>query len=129
MYQELPPTEDYAFIMTGSSYFSASRCTDAMKVAKKNVPDFYRVSMGAMFHDTELIKSTERLATMLVWEEPKSNGYYVIGADPAYGSSDWADRFCIQVYRVYADGLDQVAEYATSELNTYQFAWSSFIPC
>ena len=123
MYQEFPPTEDYAFIMTGSSYFSASRCTDAMKVAKKNVPDFYRVSMGAMFHDTELIKSTERLATMLVWEEPKSNGYYVIGADPAYGSSDWADRFCIQVYRVYADGLDQVAEYATSELNTYQFAW------
>ena len=123
MYQEFPPTEDYAFIMTGSSYFSASRCTDAMKAAKKNVPDFYRVSMGAMFHDTELIKSTERLATMLVWEEPKSNGYYVIGADPAYGSSDWADRFCIQVYRVYADGLDQVAEYATSELNTYQFAW------
>jgi len=48
---------------------------------------------------------------------------YVIGADPAYGSSDWADRFCIQVYRCYADGLDQVAEFATSELNTYQFAW------
>jgi hypothetical protein len=24
---------------------------------------------------------------------------------------------------VYADGLDQVAEFATSELNTYQFAW------
>jgi hypothetical protein len=49
--------------------------------------------------------------------------YYVIGADPAYGSSDWADRFCIQVYRVYADGLEQVATFATSELNTYQFAW------
>jgi hypothetical protein len=27
------------------------------------------------------------------------------------------------VFRVYADGLDQVAEFATSELNTYQFAW------
>ena len=55
--------------MTGSSYFSASRCTDAMKAAKKNVPDFYRVSMGAMFHDTELIKSTERLATMVVSDD------------------------------------------------------------
>ena len=48
-----------------------------------------------------------------------------VGADPAYGSSDWADRFCIQVYRCYADGLDRVAEFATSELNTYQFAWVS----
>jgi hypothetical protein len=79
--------------------------------------------MGQYFEDTELINSTERMATLKVWEEPIENAYYVIGADPAYGSSDWADRFCIQIYRCYADGLDQVAEFATSELNTYQFAW------
>jgi hypothetical protein len=29
----------------------------------------------------------------------------------------------VQVYRCYADGLDQVAEFCTSELNTFQFAW------
>ena len=123
MYQEFPPTEDYAFVMTGTSFFSNSRCTDAMKEAKSKLPDYYRYSMGAYFQDTEVMKSTERLATLKVWEEPIDNAYYVIGADPAYGSSDWADRFCIQVYRCYADGLDQVAEFATSELNTYQFAW------
>jgi len=27
------------------------------------------------------------------------------------------------VFRCYADGMDQVAEFATSEMNTYQFAW------
>ena len=123
MYQEFPPTEDYAFVMTGTSFFSNSRCTDAAKAAKTNVPDAYRYSMGAYFQDTEVIKSTDRLATLKIWEEPVDNGYYVIGADPAYGSSDWADRFCIQVYRCYADGMDQVAEFCTSELNTYQFAW------
>ena len=123
MYQEFPPTEDYAFVMTGSSYFSNARCTDAMKAAKKAEVDYYRVSLGQVFVDTELLRSTERLATMKVWQEPEVNGYYVIGADPAYGSSDWADRFCIQVYRAYADGLDHVAEFAISELNTYQFAW------
>lgn len=123
MYQEFPPTEEYAFVMTGSSYFSNARCTDAMKAAKKAEVDYYRVSLGQVFVDTELLRSTERLATMKVWKEPDVNGYYVIGADPAYGSSDWADRFCIQVYRAYADGLDHVAEFATSELNTYQFAW------
>lgn len=123
MYQEFPPTEDYAFVMTGTSFFSTTRCTEAAKEAKKLVPDHYRYAFGQLFQDTEVIKSTERLGTLTVWEEPVDTAYYVIGADPAYGSSDWADRFCIQVYRCYADGLDQVAEFATSEMNTYQFAW------
>ena len=123
MYQEFPPTEDYAFVMTGSSFFSTARCTDAMKEAKRSPFIPYRFSMGANFQDTTLIQSTERLATLKIWEEPVASAYYVIGADPAYGSSDWADRFCIQVYRCYADGMDQVAEFATSELNTFQFAW------
>ena len=123
MYQEFPPTEDYAFIMSGTSFFSTARCTDAAKDAKKKIPDMYRFVFGSNFEDTQLVQSTERLATLLIWEEPKPNGYYCIGADPAYGSSDWADRFCIQVYRCYADGMDQVAEFATAELNTYQFAW------
>jgi hypothetical protein len=123
MYQEFPPTEDYAFIMTGTSFFSNARCTDMMKIAKKIGCEYYRYSMGANFLDTEVLNSTERLATLKVWEEPVDTAYYVIGADPAYGSSDWADRFCIQVFRCYADGMEQVAEFATPEMNTYQFAW------
>lgn len=124
MYQEFPPTEDYAFILSGTSFFSTARATDAMKIAKKMNCDNYRYSMGANFQDTDCLKSTERLATLKVWEEPIDTAYYVIGADPAYGSSDWADRFCIQVFRAYADGMEQVAEFATSEMNTYQFAWA-----
>jgi len=123
MYQEFPPTEDYAFVMTGTSFFSNSRCTDAAKAAKKEQPDHFRYIFGQLFQDTEVVPSTERLGTLKIWEEPIDTAYYVIGADPAYGSSDWADRFCIQVFRCYADGLDQVAEFATSEMNTYQFAW------
>ncbi len=123
MYQEFPPTENYAFVMTGTSFFSNARCTDAAKAAKKMVPETYRYAFGQLFQDTEVLKSTERLATLKIWEQPIDTAYYVMGADPAYGSSDWADRFCIQVYRVYADGLEQVAEFATSEMNTYQFAW------
>ena len=123
MMQEFPPTEDYAFIMTGTSFFSTARCTDAAKIAKKISFDNYRYVFGANFQDTDVVKSTERLATLKVWEEPVDTAYYVIGADPAYGSSDWADRFCIQVFRCYSDGMEQVAAFATSELNTYQFAW------
>jgi hypothetical protein len=123
MYQEFPPTEDYAFVMTGTSFFSNAHCTDAMKVAKKITCENYRYSMGANFEDTQVLKSTDRLATLKIWEQPIDTEYYVIGADPAYGSSDWADRFCIQVFRCYADGMEQVAEFASPEMNTYQFAW------
>ena len=123
MYQEFPPTEDYAFVMTGTSFFSHTRCTESAKIAKKRDYANYRYAFGQVFQDTEVLPSTERLSQLKVWEEPVDTAYYVIGADPAYGSSDWADRFCIQVFRCYANGLDQVAEFATSELNTYQFAW------
>jgi len=123
MMQEFPPTEDYAFIQSGLGFFSTARCTDAVKIAKKINCEFYRYTFGSNFQDTNVVKSTERLATLCIWEEPIDTAYYVIGADPAYGSSDWADRFCIQVYRCYADGMEQVAEFATSEMNTYQFAW------
>jgi hypothetical protein len=124
MYQEYPPTEDYAFVSSGSQFFSNARLTDATKEAKKLRPDMYRYVMGAHFTDTQVVKSGEKLATLLVWQEPIDTAYYVIGADPAYGSSDWADRFCISVWRCYADGLEQVAEFASAEMNTYQFAWA-----
>ena len=123
MYQEFPPTEDYAFVMTGSSFFSNARITDAAKESKLLQFDAYRYAMGTNFEDTQVLKSREAVCTLKVWEEPIDTAYYVIGADPAYGSSDWADRFCISVFRCYADGMEQVAEFATSELNTYQFAW------
>ena len=48
---------------------------------------------------------------------------YTLGADPAYGSSDWADRFCLSLWRCYADKVEQVAEFATADCNHYQFTW------
>jgi hypothetical protein len=47
----------------------------------------------------------------------------VLGADPAYGSSDWADRFVISLWRCYADRMDQVAEFCTPDCLPYAFAW------
>lgn len=123
MYQEFPPTEDYAFIMSGSAFFSISRCTDMMRYARDQEAKYYRYVMSDQFYQTEVIETNEKLGTLKVWEEPYDSAYYAIGADPAYGSSDWADRFAIQVFRCYADGFEQVAEFVTHELTTYQFAW------
>lgn len=123
MFQDFPPTETHAFILSGSNFFSSEKCTDAMKEAKKASFTPYRFVLGENFEDTELKESHERFSNLKIWEYPKDNGHYVIGADPAYGSSEWADRFCVSVWRCYSDGLEQVAEFCTADCNTYQFAW------
>lgn len=124
MYQNFPPTEDYAFVKSGSSFFSGAKINDAFKALKKEQkPKMYRFVLRDNFEETELIECGEKNANFKVWEAPQPGAHYVIGADPAEGNSAWADRFCAQVYRCYADGLVQVAEFNTADCLTYQFAW------
>ncbi len=123
MFQEYPPTEDYAFVMTGSQFFSSQRLTDQMKIVEQKPFDVRRFVFGAAFEDTILAECSEKTATLKIWELPVMRGQYVIGGDPAWGSSEWADRFAINVSRCYADGIEQVAEFCTPEMNTMQFAW------
>lgn len=129
MFQEYPPTEEYAFQMSGSKFFLAGNLTDRMKLARVKPFDTYRFAFSDHFADTQLLDASPDFAQMKIWEPPKEGGYYAIGGDPAYGSSEWADRFCVQVYRCYADGMDQVAEYNTSEGDTTQFAWILLYLC
>lgn len=125
MMQEFPPTEDDAFVLTGSQFFTSDRISKAYRYVMDYEQDFksMKFMFSERFDETELRPTTPMNAELKIWQMPKKGAYYVIGADPAYGSSDWADRFAIQVLRCYADGLEQVAEYATDSCNTYQFAW------
>ncbi len=124
MYQNFPPTEDYAFVKSGSSFFNGSKINDRFKELKKGEkPKLYRFVLRDNFEQTELIECGEKMANFRVWEPPQPDAHYVIGADPAEGNSAWADRFCIQVYRCYSDSLVQVAEFNTADCLTYQFAW------
>lgn len=124
MMQEFPPTEDHAFIATGSQFFTAASISQGYKLERGYAkPRNFRISIGATFSDTQLYATPEKLATLRVWEEPQKKGVYVLGADPAYGSSEWADRFCCSVWRCYADRLVQVAEFVDPDMSTYSFAW------
>ena len=123
MYQNFPPTEDYAFVKSGSNFFNSARINDEYKVAIKQPVNNFRFILKENFEDTELSGCGEKLANLKIWDFPMAGAHYVIGADPAYGSSEWADRFCASVYRCYADGMEQVAEFNTADCSTYQFAW------
>jgi hypothetical protein len=124
MYQNYPPTDQYAFIASGENFFSTARLTDELKAIKAAPsPDVFRFVLRDNFQDCDITETTGKYANLRVWEHADPNGIYVLGADPAYGSSDWADRFAASVWRCYGDGMVQVAEFCTESCNTYQFAW------
>lgn len=123
MMQNFPPTEHYAFVKSGSQFFSGARINDEFKIANHTKPQLFRFVLGEGFEDTELLESSERMHNLKVWELPEPGGFYAIGGDPAWGSSEWKDRFVVQVYRCYSDGMEQVAEFCTTECSAYQFAW------
>lgn len=122
--QELPWYEEEAFIQTGSQFFSIERLTSLTAEAYNYPFKGYRYFMSEEFLATHVEQvAVPRQAQLKIWEEPEPGAVYVIGADPAYGSSEDSNQYCIQVLRCYADGLDQVAEFCTVKLETFQFAW------
>ena len=124
MFQNHPPTSKHAFIASGENFFSTARLSDEMRAIKKRPgADLFRFVLRDRFEDCDITETIAKHCNLRVWEHAEPDGLYVLGADPAYGSSDWADRFCVSVWRCYADGMDQVAEFCTDACNTYQFAW------
>ena len=124
MLQEHPWLPEQAFQNTGENFFTISRMLEIKKdIEQEDEPTYYTFRFAEQFQDVAMVQTIERNASLCIWAEPDDQGYYAIGADPAYGSSDWKDQFCIQVYRCYADGLEQVAEFCTTDCRTDQFAW------
>lgn len=122
--QELPWIEEEAFLLSGSLFFSGEKLTTAIKNSTKFTPKGFRYFTSEEFTATKIEPAQIlRQAQLKIWEDPEPGGIYVIGADPAFGSSEKGDRHCAQVLRCYADGLDQVAEFCTTEIIDYQFAW------
>lgn len=124
MDQEQPWTEYDAFVATGSVFLTNQALTDQMREARTAMCMPMRFNLTHKFEETTVsgIRNIHH-ADLKVWEAPSKFGRYVIGADPAYGSSDSGDNGVIHVARCYSDRLVQVAEYADFSPATYQFAW------
>jgi hypothetical protein len=123
---EQPWTEEDAFQQSGSKFFPAEALKKATDEHVRNPDKTYSFATFAEFIDTRIHQAANpRQVQLKVWEEPEpGDAWYVIAADPAYGSSERSDRSVIQVLRCFADGCDQVAEYAWPLVGTRQFAWA-----
>ena len=123
MDQEMPWTADDAFQATGKSFIKNEILTSSFKQAKKSLCLPFIIKVTDKFSDTQLQQCAVERADLKIWQKPSQYGRYVIGADPIYGSSPDRDNGVISVFRCYADGCEQVAEYASSTVTTLQFAW------
>jgi len=122
--QEMPWTEHQAFVVTGSQFFASKYLSESYKrINAESAPTSMRVEVRHTMTDTHVISCPPKVSNLQVWATPVEKAYYVLGADPAYGSSEWADRFVVSVWRAYADRIEQVAEFATPDCLPYQFAW------
>jgi len=123
LYQEFPPTENYAFIMTGARWFPLDTLNKLRRLAVGSSFESHRYLIGSSASDCAIHKTTPENAELKIFRPYEPGGVYAIGADPAYGSNDWKDAYCLQVLRCYADGVEQVAEYRSTDCKTYGFAW------
>lgn len=123
MDQEQPWTADDAFVSTGSQFFTDESLTNQLRQAKKFPCMPFVVKLTKQWAETDVLPADIFSAQLKIWEEPSRFGKYVIGCDPAYGSSPEADQSVVSVFRCYADKLIQVAEFSTPSASTYQCAW------
>lgn len=122
MGQEYPSLPEEAFISTGGRYISGEDITKAYREAKKCNPKTFRVVVGSTIQAITL-KEDKRNPNLWIWEEPRENGIYLIGVDTAYGTSVDSDSTVIEVFRIWADKVIQVAEFVDNNVLSYQTAW------
>lgn len=128
MHQEYPPTEDYAFKLTGSQFYPSSALNDLLNLARGRNAATYHIQFGARFEDTTIVPCDARFANLKIYSAAQTGGmkaglYYTMGADPAYGSSEWKDGSALHIDRCYGDFIEQVAEFHSVACTTHQFAW------
>lgn len=123
--QEQPWVEEEAFILSGSQFFNPVRINTEIADAQSASFKGYRYFLGDSFAASQDVEpaARERDVMLKVWEEPVVDGVYIISADPAFAGSAKSDRYCAEVLRAYADGIDQVAEFCVPNIETFQFTW------
>jgi hypothetical protein len=124
MHQEYPWLPEDSFQATGSQFISGGKIAQMHQGLEKSpAGETYAYTFGTTFDTTELHQTNPGRGGLRVWEPHWPGATYVLGADPAYGSSPDSDRYAATLWRVEGGKLVEVAEYVTVLGTAYQFAW------
>lgn len=126
LHSEFPTTERLAWQSTGFPFFNMKKVQqDELFIRNERVTfNGYRYELGDKFLAMKCRPTTSIDELELrVWENPRPEGRYVMGVDPAFGRDEDKDRSCISIWRCYADKVVQVAEFASPWPETRHVAW------
>ncbi len=123
--QEQAWVENDAFQQTGSAFFMSDKLSAASaRLADEVKPQSFKFWPGLDFVTCDMQPAkTRREVEFRIWEEPVADSIYIVSADPAFGHDERNNNSAAQVLRCYADGIDQVAEYASASIQPHHFAW------
>jgi len=119
MLEKYPYTEFDAFRLSGKSFFNVKILNakkDIWTPLKSLEPVFTRKPEETILHEHTAGK-------IKIWEEHEESAVYVLGADPAYGSSGDSDNAVIEIFKVFRDRMVQVLEYADNLVDQFHFTW------
>lgn len=122
--QDQPWTADEAFVLSGSTFFPTEAINDRMQHTVSSKYTGYKFYPGTDFISTrvETVRSAREIM-LKVWQEPHSQGEYILSFDVAFGHNENNDRSAFQILRCYADKIEQVAEFASASTPTDHYAW------
>lgn len=123
---EQPWVEEEAFQQSGSSFFDAGKLSTISSQIATEAPKSknFRFWPGLDFITCDCRPSAnKREIELRIWEEPVQDSVYVVSGDPAFGHDEKNNNSAAQVLRCYADGVDQVAEFASAMIQPHQFSW------
>lgn len=95
MKQEYPPTEHDAFQLSGSKFFDGVKVNEALKGTRPAKFLSLKYQIGSTWNQSIIVQTIPRYAELKMWEAPHEGAVYVVTGDPAYGSSEWKDNFCL----------------------------------
>jgi hypothetical protein len=123
--QEQPTIEEECFTASGTTFFDYRALNDqALRITAQGKSKNFQYRFGNEFPSTIISPAIFfRDVQLRVWEEPQAGATYIVSGDPAYGRNPDNDRSAVQVLKCFADCIEQVAEFASPEVNTTQFAW------
>src|SRR5260221_1151287 len=133
--KEYPPLPEDAFQYGGNVFFSAEALKQTTvsinSPSNEYTPRYFRFKFGQNINDIEITECSGAggYYHMAVWDSPRAGEgvMYALGCDPAWGMTEKSDYSSAQVFRSYADGMEQVAEFAMRGINTDQFAYAILI--
>lgn len=106
------------FLGSGETYISSNKLTELDQTTRNKTP--YKKLLPNYTNRAEISDNEFDKGALWIWREPIDGQEYIMGLDSAEGIGDGGDNSCLQI--INQSTLEQVAEFYSNNISTYDFA-------